>query len=90
MLSGLNIPFSNTKSDSFSPEEEDGNYEVCIANISLAERRKRLNFAIIQFVIALIILAILLITGADKVWRLTLILPFGAAAASYFQWRDKT
>ncbi len=90
MLSGLNIPFSNFKSNSFSPEEEDGNYEVCIANISPAERRKRLRFGIIQFGIGLVIFAALLIIGADKIWRLVLILPFGAGAASYFQWRDKT
>lgn len=90
MLSEENVRFSNTNSDSFSPQEDDGNYEVCIANISPRERRKRLRFGIIQFVIGLVIFAALLISGADKVWRLALMLPFGAGAASYFQWRDKT
>jgi hypothetical protein len=97
MFAGLNsrisrIPllrFSNPNIGLSSPEEDD-NYDVCIANISPAERRKRLRFGIIQFVISLAILAFLLISGADKVWRLILFLPFGAAAASYFQWRDKT
>jgi hypothetical protein len=74
----------------FSPQEDDGIYEVCIANISPAERRKRLNFGIIQFVIGLVILAVFMLIGVDKVWRLTLVFPFGAAAAGFFQWRDKT
>lgn len=74
---------------SFSTED-DGAYEVCIANISPAERRKRLRFGIIQFVLGLILFGVLLITGADKIWRLGLILPFGSAAAGFFQWRDKT
>ena len=90
MLAGTNNQFSNTNSDSISPEEDDGNYEECIANISPAERRKRLSFGIIQLVIGLIILAALLIAGADKIWRLALMLPFGAAATGYFQSRDKT
>ncbi len=90
MQSELNVRFSTNKSDSLHSEEDNGNYEVCIANISPAERFKRLRFGIIQFVISLVILAVMLITGVDKVWRLVLILPFGAAFASYFQWRDKT
>ena len=88
MQTALNVRFSNLHIESSS--EDDGNYEVCIANISPAERRKRLRFGIIQFVLGLVIFAALLITGADKTWRLILILPFGAGAASYFQWRDKT
>jgi len=90
MQTELNVRFSDPKIGLSSPEEDGGNYEVCIANISPAERRKRLKFGIIQFVIGVVILAILLITGADKLWRIVLILPFGAGAASYFQWRDKT
>ena len=89
MQAELNARFSGPGMTS-SPQEEDGNYKVCIANISPAERRKRLTFGIIQFVISLVILAALLITGVDKMWRLFLILPFGAAAAGFFQWRDKT
>lgn len=90
MFAEINIPFSNTKPDPFSSEEKDGNDEVCIANINPAERQMRLRFGIVQFIIGLIILVALLITGVDKIWRLTLILPFGAAAAGYFQARDKT
>ncbi len=86
----LSFSSNGTGFDSFSPEGEDGNYEVCIANISPKERRRRLNFGIAQFVISLVILAVLLIIGADKVWRLPLFFLFGAAASGFFQWRDKT
>ena len=92
MQAGLNTQFSNftPKIDPSLYEEGDGNYEVCLANISPAERRKRLNFAIMQFAVALIVLAALLVTGVDKFWRLPLFLMFASAGASYFQWRDKT
>jgi hypothetical protein len=90
MQTELNVSFSNSKIGLPPSKEDNGNYEVCIANISPAERRKRLRFGIIQFVIGLVIFAALLITGADKVWRIALMLPFGAGAASYFQWWDKT
>jgi hypothetical protein len=64
--------------------------EVCIANISLQERRKRLVAGMIQFATGIAILAALVVTGVDRWWRLPLFLLFGAAAAGYFQWRDKT
>ena len=90
MFAKINVLFSNTNPDSLFPKENDGNDEVCIANISPAERRKRMTFGILQFAIGLVLLTILLIMGVDKLWRLTLILPFGAAAAGYYQARDKT
>lgn len=80
----------NINVKSSSPQENKDGSEICIANISPAERRRRLNFGIIQFVISLIILAALLLAGADKLWRLTLFLPFAAAFTGYFQARDKT
>jgi len=64
--------------------------EVCIANISTAERRKRLNFGIISFAVGLVLLAILMATGANRWFRLPLLLVFWAAATGYFQWHDKT
>jgi len=92
MVAGLNVEFSdpNLGSDLFSPSEDDGVYEVCIANISPKGRKKRLRFGIVQFAVSLVILAVLLLLGADKVWRLPLFFMFGAAAAGFFQWRDKT
>jgi hypothetical protein len=72
------------------PSEDEGVYEVCIANISPKERRKRLQFGVIQFAISLVTLAAMLLLGVDKVWRLPLFFMFAAAAAGFFQWWDKT
>lgn len=89
MLAGITMKFSMSNSE-FDPSEDEGVYEVCIANISPKERKKRLRFGIIQFAVSLVILSALLLLGADKVWRLPLFFMFAAAAAGYFQWRDKT
>ena len=64
--------------------------EVCIANISPLERRKRLRFGIVQFLISLIILAVLVVLDVNPLWRLPLLFLFGAAAAGYFQATEKT
>jgi hypothetical protein len=41
-------------------------------------------------VVALVILAVLVFTGADRLWRLPLLFVFWGAGTGYFQWRDKT
>jgi hypothetical protein len=64
--------------------------EVCIANISPWERRKRLIFAIQQFIVTLVVLGIMIVLGLNPVWRLLLFLLFSAATVSYFQALDKT
>ena len=64
--------------------------EVCIANISPRERKKRMRFGIMQIVFGIVILAALLLFGADKVWRLPLFMIFAAGASSIFQALDKT
>jgi hypothetical protein len=48
--------FSNLNIPSSSQEESQ---EVCIANISPAERQKRLRFGIQQFIVTLAILVVL-------------------------------
>ncbi len=92
MVAELNVEFSapNSGFDSFSALGDDGASEVCIANISPKERRKRLRFGIIQLVVSLVALAVLLLIGADKIWRLPLFFLFAASAVGFFQWRDKT
>jgi hypothetical protein len=77
---GFNMPSST----------DDEGEEVCISNISLLERRKRLVFGISQFITTLVILGILIALGADRLWRLPLLFMFWAAAVGYFQARDKT
>jgi len=88
----LNASIKNftPKIDPSDYEGEEGSYDVCIANISPKERRKRLNFGILQFVIGLVLLAVMLSTGADKAWRLSLFVVFASAAVSCFQSYDKT
>jgi hypothetical protein len=80
------VYFSNL--NNFSKEEEGG--EVCIANISLLERRKRLMFGIRQLIFTLLVLTVLILLHLDPLWRLSLLFPFWAAAIGYFQARDKT
>lgn len=64
--------------------------QVCIPNISTAERRKRLTGGIVMFVIGIAVLAALMLTGANHWWRLLLFLPFAGASTGFFQWKDKT
>ena len=71
-----------------SQQEEVG--EVCIANISPYERRKRVNFAILQFTVTLGVLGVLIVLGIDPLWRLPLFFLFSASTTSFFQARDKT
>jgi hypothetical protein len=64
--------------------------DVCIANISLEERKKRLRFGIQQFIITLVILGVMILLHLNPLWRLPLLLLFWASAVGYFQARDKT
>ena len=74
------------------PNPKAGNEvgDSCVANISASGRRQRLIFGIVQLVIAIAILTGLIVTGADRLWRLPLLFVFWAAAVGFFQWRDKT
>jgi hypothetical protein len=63
---------------------------VCIPNINTAERRKRLASGLVFFLIGLVILAVLMVTGAGRWWRLALLPLFWGATLGFFQWRDKT
>lgn len=71
-----------------SPAEETT--EVCIANISPKERKKRLDFAIKQFLFTVVILIPLIYFDINPLWRLPLFFMFASSAVTFFQWRDKT
>lgn len=73
----------------FNPEGS-GTGDACVPNISPAERKKRMNFGILQLAITFGILAVMLVFGADKLWRLPLFALFSAGAVSIFQALDKT
>lgn len=73
-----------------SSDDEQATGEVCIANISPRERQIRLNFAIQQFVITLVILAGMIALHVHPLWRLLLFFMLSASTVSFFQARDKT
>lgn len=88
-MSNINIAyFAASRPDGSAREETVG--EVCIANISPYERRKRVNFAILQFIVTLVALGVLIVLGTDPIWRLPLFFLFSASTTSFFQSRDKT
>jgi hypothetical protein len=85
------LALAQTPPGSSTPAPEaDSAHQTCIANISPAERRKRLIGGVIPLALALGILAWMLSAHVERLWRLPLFLLFEAAAAGYFQWRDKT
>lgn len=89
-MSNVNtVYFAAPNSDGFS-DHDSVIGEVCIANISPRERKLRLNFAIQQFVIALVILAGMIVLQIHPLWRLLLFFLLSASTVSYFQARDKT
>ena len=63
---------------------------VCIPNISPAERKKRVRFAIQYFIFTLLVLGVLVAFDVNPLWRLPLFFMFSAATTSYVQARDKT
>ena len=71
-------------------DDQEQDPSVCTPNISKQERKKRLLFGLVTLVLSLIVLALLLVTGADRWWRLDLFLLFFGATVGFFQWREKT
>ena len=61
-----------------------------IPNIGPGERRKRMRFGVILLGIGVVAAAALLVGGAPRAWRVTLLLPFWGAGLGFFQARDKT
>lgn len=89
MLANIPVYFIGFGARSSSQQEQDIP-QVCIANISPLERRKRLRFGVTQFAISLVVLVLLIVFGANHLWRLPLLLLFWTSAIGYFQARDKT
>jgi uncharacterized membrane protein HdeD (DUF308 family) len=63
---------------------------VCIPNLSLAERRKRLVAGAVTLLFGLAVLAVMLAAGLHPAWRLGLFPILAGAASGFFQWRDQT
>lgn len=68
----------------------DNSASVCVINIGAAERRKRLKFGIAAFSVGVVTAILLIVTGAQSLWRLSLFLPFYVGAIGFFQARDRT
>jgi hypothetical protein len=83
------LRFATFNSNSSAQQDEEIG-EVCIANISPKERQKRMRFGIVQLAITLVILVVLVVLDVNPLWRLPLFFMFAAAAAGYFQAKDKT
>jgi hypothetical protein len=59
-------------------------------NLGPREQQKRLMFGLVMLVVALGLTAVLIATGANRWWRLTVFLPFALAGHGLFQAREKT
>lgn len=88
MMTTFDLTYFFDLQPDFPKQDEAG--EVCIANISPAERRKRLRFGIRQLIVALLVLGVMIVLHLNPLWRLLLLFIFWAAAIGYFQARDKT
>jgi hypothetical protein len=66
------------------------NPQICVANISTAERRQRLMGGLATFGFSMVMLAGMAAFGLDPLWRVTLFPLLAGAATGYFQWREKT
>lgn len=84
----INIAYFSDLKNLSKVQREQG--DLCIANISPAERHKRLRFGIQQLIVTLVVLAALIVLHVNPLWRLLLLFMFWAAAIGYFQARDKT
>jgi len=58
-------------------------------NIGHKEIKARRNVAIFSTVLTIIVIALLLIFHADKLWRLTLFIPAASSIISFQQWYNK-
>lgn len=81
-------PGKTTKADPAGEGQKDSS--GCVPNISRQERKRRLLVGLFTFFVSLIALALLVIIGADRGWRVATFFLFFGAAVGFFQWRDKT
>lgn len=63
---------------------------VCVENIGPAQRRKRVRFGFVMLAVSAAIAAALLLSGANRWWRLGLFSPFATSAIGFFQAYEKT
>ena len=71
-------------------QNDDEIGDACIPNISPQERKKRVQFAVGQLTVTLVILVVIVALNINPLWRLLLFFMFSAATTSYMQALDKT
>ena len=76
--------------DAHPPLEGQAVYAVCRPNISGAGWRRRTRIGYLAVMVTLLLLGVLLATGASWYWRALLGLPAGLAAVSLLQVRRNT
>ena len=87
----LRLNMRTWKHDNLTPARQGAEQsQVCLPNIDTAGRRQRLAAGVIELVVGLGILAVLVATHANPLWRLPLLLVFWGAAVGFYQWRDRT
>jgi hypothetical protein len=84
----MNLEMTLTPTPQVGSQHQEG--QVCVANINVAGRRRRLIFGIVQFTITLVVLGGMLFIGLDRLWRVPLLFFFWAAAIGFFEATDKT
>ncbi len=89
-MSVIDLAYSLNSNQTASSPDDGEVGKVCIANISPAERQKRMRFGIQAFIVALVLLGILIALHANPLWRLPLLFLFWSSASGYFQAKDKT
>jgi hypothetical protein len=89
-MSNINTAYFSGLNPNSLYNEDQKVGEVCIANISPRERQMRLQFAVWQFIITIVILVVLIVLHLNPLWRLLLFFLFSASTSSFFQARDKT
>ncbi len=65
------------------------NYIPGTCNIGRDEIKVRRNNAVLMASISIILATVLLVTGADKLWRLLLVVPLSAFGIGIQQWYNK-
>ena len=63
---------------------------ICVENIGVNERRKRLLGGVFGTIFTLLIASALWAGGADRAWRLILFLPAVMSAFGFFQAHERT
>jgi hypothetical protein len=73
-----------------NPDTDPIGSMLCIANIGARERAKRRGIGAVMMIFGVCLAAVLVIANVDRLWRLTLFLPFWLGATAVLQARHKT